>query len=773
MSNPHSSSKHSTQQGFIKGLVFLVFLGCLVAFGFYAYALNRTIVHKFEHRRWDMPARVYSRPLILEVGQTTSLKDTKRWLDLLHYNPSNTDSDVNEGSYVQHNNTLTIHTRSFNYGNNEIDPKRTLTIAFKGNKIVESQSSQAAPLRLEPIEIGRIHPDTGEDREFIALKDTPTTLTDALIATEDRSFYEHYGVSVRSIARAVFNNLKGGGLQGGSTLTQQLVKNFYLNDERSLKRKLNEAVMALLLERNYSKDAILQVYLNEIHLGQNGNQSVNGFGLAARFYFNKPLAELSLDQQALLVGLAKGASYYNPRKHPERAKSRRDLVLKNMLTTGKITQEQHSQAVARPLDVVKVPAIAKTRFADFMDYTRRELNERYAPEQLKTLGLRIITTLDPIAQLEAENALKTQLAKHKKPLQGAIVSADPKTGEVLALIGSSDEFTGFNRAIDAKRQVGSLLKPVVYLGALHSERYNLASGVMDEAQSYGGWTPKNYDGQSHGIVPLSDALAHSYNQAAVNVGMDIGLAPFLGYLKQFGVDDDIPSYPSVLLGAVDLSPMQVLGIYQVFANAGEYSPLYGIGSVIDEKGKVLEKTQNPRQARIDASSAYLLHYALHQVIEKGTAQAAKSLGNLNLGGKTGTTNDAKDAWFAGYSGNYVSVVWVGRDDNKPIGLTGGKGALPIWIAYMKNLHLSPVFFDEPKDIQMTWVENGTGRATTQDCPNAVYIPAKAGTVSMQESLCQSLSEPDINDAIDSEGEVLIPEDAEPPPMIPSEEVGTF
>lgn len=520
-------------------------------------------------------------------------------------------------------------------------------------------------------------------------------------------------------------------MQGGSTLTQQLIKNFYLTSERSLKRKANEAIMAILLDAQYSKNDILEVYLNEINLGQNGNQSINGFGLASRFYFNKPLSELRLDQYALLVGLAKGASYYNPRKHPERALARRNIVLNNMLVTGKISQEDYNAAIAEPLGIVqdtKNVSVAKPKFPDFLDYTRRELMKHYQVNHLKKAGLTIITTLDPLAQLAADKAMSNRLPKLGKKLQGALVSANPHTGEVVALVGSGGDFTGFNRAIDAKRQVGSLLKPIIYLMALQSGKYSLASTVDDSEKIYksGGksWSPKNYSGRSYGDVPLITALANSYNQSAVNVGMEVGLEYFIKSLEQMGVKGDIPKYPSVLLGAVDLSPVETLGIYQVFASGGRYAPLHSIDTVINESGQILTKTAHTDHDSLPPESVYLTNYAMQQVIKDGTAQSANKTLNpdLNLAGKTGTTNNGRDAWFAGYSGNYVSVVWIGRDDNKPIGLTGGTGALPVWVDYMRRLKLSPVNLPVPDGVEWRWVENGTGKATDEHCPNAIHLP---------------------------------------------------
>lgn len=744
-------------------VLLLVVIAIVVFLAMYTYKLNATIVAKFESRRWDIPATIYSRPLLLTPQTSLSPQNLEFWLGLLHYDKVS-EQVSKTGSYHKSGNTYTIYTRGFDYGDDDKDKPQVLRISLQQDKIAHLQSTNPdtnGTLRLEPVKIGGIYPESNEERILLTKDNIPTRLVDALIATEDRNFYAHHGISLRGTGRALLSNLRGGATQGGSTITQQLIKNFYLNSERTLKRKINEAMMALILERHYTKDDILLAYLNEINLGQNGNRSVNGFATASQFYFNKPLSELRLDQYALLVGLAKGPSYYNPRKHPERALQRRNTVLNNMLVMGNITQDNYDNAINEPLNVVKTPTITKSQFPDFFDVVQRELKKYYQEKDLQSAGLKIISTLDPIAQNSANQAMSSQLAKLKQSnkathnLQGALVSADPHTGELVAIIGSGSEFTGFNRAIHAKRQVGSLLKPIIYLTALQSGAYNLASGVNDAPIAYTlgnqSWTPKNYNGKSHGKVPLINALANSYNQSAVNVGMEFGLDVFHRQLHQFGIDGDLPKYPSVLLGAVDLSPMDMLGVYQVFASGGYHTPIHSIKQVISEKGKVLKRIDDDikTSARIPADAMYAINTALQEVVRSGTAKSALSLGeHLNLAGKTGTTNDAKDAWFAGFSGNYVSVVWVGRDDNKPIGLTGGSGALPIWMAYMQRLSLNPVHFDKPENIAWLWLENGTGLLAAAHCANAIYVPVLNKFTPRQSGHC--LDEPNLTDTIDVE-----------------------
>ena len=748
-SKPAINTLPSQQRGVVfSGILLIVIIAAMVLLALYLVKLDRTITTKFEGKRWDIPAKVYSQPLELYQGANVNTDTMKKWLELLNYQ-SNKAYD-RTGTYHKSGNTYFIHTRGFTYSANDVDKEQVIKVTIAGNKIESVQSTQPAKtgiIRLEPVNIGGIYPDSNEDRMVVTLDQVPQPLIDALIATEDRGFYEHKGVSIRGIARAVLNNFTGGPRQGGSTITQQLIKNFYLNSDRTMKRKANEALMAVLLELHYSKDEILQTYLNEIYLGQNGNRSINGFGLASQFYFDKPLKELRLDQQALLVGMAKGPSVYNPRRHPNDSTARRNTVLNNMLAVGKISQEEYEKAIEKPLDVADKPVEGKSQFPDFLDIVKRELNKVYYSDDLKNEGLIIISTLDPIAQLAADKAVERKLGELRrrgsktKDLQGALVSANPETGELVAVVGSGSEFTGFNRAVDAKRQVGSLLKPIIYMTALESGRYNLASSVDDSPITVNlsdgtEWNPKNYDNRDHGYVPFTTALSQSYNHSAVRLGMEFGVNTFAKQLQRMGVKEKIPTYPSALLGSVNLSPMDMLGVYQVFATGGFRTPIHSIRSVIDDRGHILQRTGLNTQRSIPPETNFLINYALQDVVKNGTAKRIQSLGsNLNLAGKTGTTNDYRDAWFAGYSGNYVSVVWVGRDDNKPIGLSGGSGALPVWVDYMNRLKLTPVALPDPEGIEWLWLENNSGKLSNERCADARYLPVMSAYLPEEASSC--------------------------------------
>ncbi|MEQ4563753.1 MAG: penicillin-binding protein 1B, partial [Acinetobacter sp.] len=674
--------------GFFALIFSVLVIGGFIAFSIYVIRLDTVIRNKFEGQRWDIPAKVFARPLEIYTNASISQANFTQELNMLGYKSS--DSYTKPGSYVNQGNSMYVHTRGFDFGDSS-EPEQVLEVTFSADQVTDvraTKPSSTGIARLEPMLIGGIYPQHNEDRVLIKLNKVPKTLIEALIATEDRNFYHHHGLSIRGTARALVSNVTGGKRQGGSTLTQQLVKNFYLSPERTLKRKVNEALMSLLLELHYNKDEILEAYLNEVNLGQNGNYSINGYGLASQFYFGLPLRELNVAQQAYLVGLVQGPSLYNPWRNPEGALKRRNTVLNNMLVMGYLSQAEYEQESARPLGVLSKPSVGTAKFPDFLDIVRRQLRSEYQETDLTNQGLRIFTTLDPIAQTRIQDAFKAsvgQLAKGNpsrlRDLQGAVLVSHPENGELVAAVGSTQDFTGFNRAVDAKRQVGSLLKPVIYLNAIESGRYNWASRIQDRAVnvptgSDQSWTPKNYSGGEHGEVTMAQALANSYNLSAVRLGQEFGVSAFTNKLKKFGVTSEIPSYPSVFLGAVNMSPMEMLSIYSNFATGGFKYPTRAIRSVVDANGKVLERFGLNVEQTIEPSSAYVLNYGLQQVMASGTGRSAyNSLpSSLKLAGKSGTTNDTRDSWFAGYSGNYVAVVWLGLDNNKVTGLTGSSGA---------------------------------------------------------------------------------------------------
>ena len=735
--------------GFIALIFCLLIIAAFVVFSIYLIRLDNIIRDKFEGNRWDIPAKVFARPLEVYANAPVTQADFQKELGLLGY--KNSDNYTKSGQYLVQNNSIYVHTRGFDFGDS-VDPEQILQVSFSDNQVSEIKATKPSTTgiaRLEPMLIGGIYPQHNEDRVLIKLNKVPKPLIEALIATEDRNFYHHHGISIRGTARAVVSNITGGKRQGGSTLTQQLVKNFYLTPERTLKRKVNEAMMALLLDLHYSKDEILEACLNEVNLGQNGNYSINGYGLASQFYFGLPLRELSIAQQAFLVGLVQGPTLYNPWRNPEAAIKRRNIVLKNMVVMNYLTQEKYEIESAKPLNVIDKPNVGPSRFPDFMDIVRRQLKTEYQETDLTNQGLKIFTTLDPIAQTKVQTTFAESVERiskanpaRLKELQGAVLVSRPENGELIAAVGSTGSFTGFNRTVDAKRQVGSLLKPVIYLSALESGRYTWASSVEDNPISIAiegnkSWTPKNYSGSGNGYVPMVQALANSYNLSAVRLGQEFGLSTFSNQLIKLGVKSKVPSYPSIFLGAVNMSPMEVMSIYGNFATGGFSYPTKSIRTVVDSTGRVLDRYNLNVQQTIDPSSAYLLNYGLQRVMSSGTGKSAyNSLPtNLNLAGKSGTTNDTRDSWFAGYSGNNLAVVWLCLADNKVTGLTGSSGALPVWTNVMKQLRQKPVNLRQTDDVQWHWVDTATGELSAQGCEGALYIPMLQHTVPKRATAC--------------------------------------
>jgi len=578
----------------------------------------------------------------------------------------------------------------------------------------------------------------------------------ALLAVEDKNYTEHFGIDPRGLARAMWANIKAGGVvQGGSTITQQLVKNFYLSPERSVVRKINEAIMALLLEAHYDKREILETYLNEVYLGQSGNSGVHGFGLASLFYFDRPVAELEVHQAALLVALVRGASYYNPRKHPDRAKARRNRVLEQMQKLGFLDAASAEAAQAKPLGVVKSGSATATVYPAFMGLLRRQIQEEYRDDDLNTEGLRVFTTLDPEVQNIVETAAVSRLESiESRPgieagsLNTAVVVARVESGEVVAVLGGRRaRFSGFNRALDAARPVGSIIKPGVYMAALEaSADFNLASVIEDapvtiEQRGAPDWSPENHDRQYHGETLLIDALAHSFNAATARLGVEVGLDRVVDMLHRLGIEKPIAAYPSVLLGAVELTPVEVTRLYLTIANGGFRTSPRTTRAVLSSDHEPLSRYPIEVKQVVEPDTAGLLHFALREVIRSGTGRALRGRfdASLGLAGKTGTTDGFRDSWFAGYSGNYVTVVWIGRDDNQPTGLSGASGAMLLWADIMEALNLTPT--QQVNRGRTRFVKIDSQGRDARGCVNGRELPFIEGTMPVRTAPCARRSRP--------------------------------
>jgi len=764
-STPRRSSKQQARpfkQKLVSFLSKLVFAG-LVLFSLSLLFMDTHIRKQFEGKRWAVPTKVYARPLELYAGLSLSQTDLKTELRGLGYQFVQTAREPGQAEFSA--TKANIKTRGFLFPDGK-EPAQTLRLSFTGNRVstIQNAQGQSLPLvRLEPILIGGIYPLNNEDRDLIQLADAPQGLTDALIAIEDRDFYQHAGISLKGISRAMWVNLKAGHfIQGGSTLTQQLVKNFYLTSERSLARKIMEIPMAMLLELHYSKDEILEAYLNEVYLGQEGSRAIHGFGLASQYYFAQPIEELQLHQVAMLAGLVKGPSYYDPRRHPERAKKRRNLVLKVLFEQGSISQQVYERASAAPLGVVKQASLLKGAYPAYLDVVKRQLRQEYRNEDLSSEGLRVFTALNPIAQHKAEQALVSTINKlnqnygdRAKDLQGSMVVAEPQTGEIISIIGGRNtRYQGFNRALDAIRPIGSLIKPAVYLTAL-SHDYTLTSELDDSPYQITMrdgqiWQPNNFDHQSHGLVPLHTALSHSYNLSTARLGMALGLDRVIDTLRKLGVTRPVDPYPSLLLGAQGMSLVEVATMYQTIAANGFQMPLRAIRMVTDSTGNELSRYPFQLKQTIDADAIHLLQYALQETARLGTARSIYYTlpADINVAGKTGTSNDQRDSWFAGFSGNRLAVTWLGRDDNAPLPFTGSGGALKAWINYMSSEQLESFNSVAPDNLIYQWVNSSNGLLSNENCPNAIQVPFIIGTEPIESDGCAATNNDPVSRSLD-------------------------
>ena len=745
----------------------LIALLLLLGLSGYIYYLDVTIRDAFDGRKFALPARVYGRALEVYPGLKLTREQFLDEFRSLGYHESPQADEA--ATYRNTLNGVEFTTRDFAFGDGP-QPAQHLRVEFADGKVTLLQvrgnpDADLPLLRMEPPLIGGIYPGHNEDRELVRLDQVPKPLIAALIATEDRKFYTHWGIDPRGIARALFKTVTGQRIEGGSTLTQQLVKNFFLTPQRTLTRKANEVLMALLLEMHYSKDEILETYLNEIFLGQDSSRAIHGFGLASYFYFDRPLDRLELQEMATLVGMVKGPTVYDPRKHPELAMKRRNVVLQEMLGQNVITQAQFLAARRKPLGVVLRAPAGTSPYPAFLQFVHHQLELDYREEDLRSEGLRIFTTLDPFVQHQAEQALQSRLTAIEKArripsntLEGAVVVSSTQTGEIQAMVGGRDaRYAGYNRAIDAQRQIGSLVKPIIYLTALEDpQRYTLITPLDDSPLLWSqpgtpDWKPKNYDRQFHGQVQLRTALANSYNVSTARLGIALGVERILGKLPLYGIERQPPPYASSLLGAFGLSPVEVSQLYQTFADGGFRTPLRAIRTIVTADGKPLQRFPLNVEPVAPPGPVYLLTAALQGVVREGTAQSLVNWlpAEMNVAGKTGTTDDLRDSWFAGYTGDRVAVVWVGRDDSKTTGLTGASGAMTVWGEMMKNIQPEPLQPAMPEEVEMANVDPVSGLRYDEGCKAGISLPFIKGSAPALMSPCPASSGPAAPPGVDA------------------------
>ena len=706
--------------------VFVLFL--------YSIYLDSKVRNKFEGQRWQVPVQVYGKVEKYQVGSHLKLTNLKQALVANRYKKV---SQVQRpGEFALSTKRAIVFRRAFDFGTGiETSQKITLDIANNQIERLFIDGKQVQEVILEPLLLDRILPESKEDRVLVSLQAVPEELLDTLLLIEDRDFYFHHGVSPLGILRALYQNIKAGRtVQGGSTLTQQLVKNMFLTRDKTLWRKANEAIMALILEYRYSKDQLLEAYINEVYLGQHYANGIYGFGLAAEFYFGKSIQSLNAEQMAMLIAQIKGPSYYDPWRFPERTLKRRDLVLRLMYQEEIIAQAEFERAVESPLSIRKNRRLAQQKFPAYLQLVKAEL-ARHLSEYEQQSGVRVFTGFSISQQLALQASVDKQLPVLEKQtgagLQVAMVVSDFNSGAVRALIGGKEAgYAGFNRALHAKRPIGSLVKPAVYLAALERyQRFNLASLIDDKAITLSSedgqaWSPKNYDGKYRGKVHLVDALSSSLNIPTVNLGMELGLDNVAQAIHLLGYSGDIVTRPSMLLGSLNMSAMEVNQLYLPLANRGSAEQAHAIEKVVSGDGETLWQFEAQEQQLLSIQAAYLLDYALTKVTTSGTARSLTwRLKNTSLAGKTGTTNEQRDSWFVGYDNKLLVTTWLGRDDNKPTKLTGSSGALVLFADFMKTNGAQSRIARVPDNVDLVRFDNKSGRAVSQACENSQLLPA--------------------------------------------------
>lgn len=745
--------------------IFLGFFLLILSFtAVYIAYLDYQVVKKFEGQRWKLPSKIYSAPLVLSPGLDIDKSHVISRLKRLNYHPVKRPVK-RSGEYYLSQSGLEIFLHDFAYPD-RLQQGIPVSLSFSSGKQIDrivdlSLAEDLDRVPIEPEVIGGFYEGTWEERSLIGLSEAPPILIDAILAMEDRRFYEHGGIDPRGILRAAWANLRAGGIvQGGSTLTQQLVKNFYLDSERTWNRKLNEAIMALLLERHYNKEEILETYLNEIYLGQNGIMGIYGIGQGSWFYFGKPPGEMTMGESALLAGIIRSPNTLSPQKNLKKAIQRRNLVLETLFAGEKITLRQYINARAETVSGRKVKERLNAA-PYFVDEVRQRLAAAYPGDLLNSGGLRIFTALDVELQRIAEEKLRNGLqmlerqyshlkrAEPERQIQGALVAIDPRTGEVRALVGGRDYgVSQFNRVTQARRQPGSLFKPFVYLAAFEEAAngrgpYTPISQVEDAPITLqaGGrdWSPQNYDRNYLGPVTLRAALEQSLNTATVRLSQEVGIEKISNVARALGVTSPLKDLPSLALGTSEVSPLEMAIAYATLASQGiKRDPLF-VEGVIDPANLRLDSPDSEEvlfPEVISPQAAFLVTHLMKGVIESGTGQGVRRLGfDRPAAGKTGTTSDERDAWFAGYTPDLVTVVWVGFDQNDPVELTGAAAALPIWTAFMKEAvaATSPTDFPPPAGIVFERVnENGKtcldgkeeafieGTEPTQSCRGGVF-----------------------------------------------------
>ncbi len=693
-------------------LLLLVVVGVLGLGSWYVWHLSGVVQAKFEGRKWEFPSKIYADSKIIYPGIRFPQDQIREKLRRLGYRSSrNRPRATGEYRILGKAAGVEVFLHDFQYPLRDFRgfPVRISLKAGTIHRIQRLDNGEVLPsLELEPEVVTGFYDRVREQRRIVRLDEVPARVRKAVLAVEDERFYYHRGVDPVAVLRAFVANLRHGGIvQGGSTLTQQLMKNFFLESDRTIERKVKEALMAVTVEWMYTKDEIFENYLNEIYLGQNGAQGIFGIWEAARFYFVKEPEQLTVGETALLAGLIRAPNRYSPYQNIGDAMRRRNVILAKLVGDGIITRRAYEWALQEVFEK-REPIRITNGALYFTDFVKKELAAHYSNDVLTAEGLRIFTSLDLELQQAAATALSKGLSRLEKDyghlrkiaktddLEGALVVIKPQTGEIRAMVGGRDyRKSQFNRVVQAKRQPGSVFKPFVYLAALtHGsasghDAYHSKTFVEDApfTWSFGrqNWAPENYKRRYYGWVTMSEAMEKSLNAATARIAQDVGIGRVREMAYRMGIQSRLPLLPSLALGAVEVTPLEMAGAFSALANNGIRTHLLSIKNVLDRNGTVLEKRNIRVKRVISPRVAFDMNNMLRGVVDRGTARGARRLGFTRpAAGKTGTTNDARDAWFAGYTPDLLALVWVGFDRQSELGLPGSRAALPIWTDFMKK-----------------------------------------------------------------------------------------
>lgn len=735
-----------------KPLIFIGIIFGIIGAG-YTYHVAKSVEYQFNRSlKWDIPSKIYSDAAYYYPGLEVDINKFRAKLARLEYRDTGK-KIYGPGDYSIRPDAIEIYLHDFDYPMQEFKGfpvKLTLENNIITSIIRTDDSSLMPSLKLEPELISKLFGASMEDRTLVTFDEVPDALKNAVILIEDERFYKHRGIDPIAILRAAVKDILSLKIvEGGSTLTQQLVKNYFLTSKRSFIRKIQEALLALMLETKHTKEEILEAYLNEIYLGQRGVSSVSGVGEAARLYFGKNVDQLTIGECALLAGMIKTPNRFNPFTQKDSAMERRNFVLKRMFDKNIITKDEFEAAIREPI-ITPERTIRINMAPYFIDFVKMQLAELYSEDILTKQGLKIFTTLDMTHQLIAESVIKEEVVKLEKDytsmlpksrkgdLEAALVSIQPQTGYIRAMVGGRGyEKTQLNRITQALRQPGSTFKPFVYLTAFDPKRterfYAPASIISDTSFSVvaGGqrWSPTNYDKKEHGDISLRSALMNSYNIATAKLALSIGLDAIVKTARDAGITSELMAVPSIALGSFEVTPLEMAAAYTIFPNSGILAKPISIINVVTRDGDVLEKKHIEMKRVFDAGPAWLVTSILKDVIDKGTGTGVRRLGFTGIAaGKTGTTNDYKDAWFVGFTPDYLALVWVGYDDNTPTNMSGAMGALPIWVSFMKEaVKNSQKDFPSPEGIILVKIDPSTGLLASPRCGEAVFETFIEGT----------------------------------------------